>query len=711
MKKFLTVFAIAGLLFSCSDDDSTGGTIDTPDPIDEDPTGEASVVLNEVTYLAGEVELYNNGDLTVDVSDYFLCLGPGTYDRVGDIIASGNANLAAGEFLVLNYDRPGATGGLGLYINNAGFGDAANIADFVQWGDAGSARENVAVDAGIWTEGDFVDVSGNENNSIVYDGEGEASSDWAETATVTLGAANVVTAPEEAVRSVIINEVEYLVNDEIELYNNGNQTVDLANYWMCLGPGQYFRIGDSEATTVVSGSINLAPGEFLVISPVTLTAPDDAGGLGLYANNDSFGDATNIRSFVQWGASGNARESVAVEAGIWNAGGYVPNVSPGSSIAYDGEGNTSDDWAATVTPTLGAANEITAPARSIVINEVEYLVNDQIELYNNGNETVDLSTYWMCLGPGQYFRIGDTAATDIVSGNVTLAPGEFLVISPIVLTAPDDAGGLGLYANNDGFGDPANIRSFVQWGASGNARESVAVSAGIWNAGGYVPNAAPGQSIAYDGEGNSSEDWAATTTPTLGAANEITAPPVRSIVINEVEYLINDEIELWNNGEETVDLSTYWMCLGPGQYFRIGDAAATTIVSGNLNLAPGEFLVIAPVTLSAPDDAGGLGLYANNDGFGDAANIRSFVQWGASGNARESVAVTAGIWDAGGFVPNVASGSSIAWDGEGFTSNDWNEDNTPTLGSGNASSSSSSREGGSNDDGGYYEGTDTGKGY
>ncbi len=706
MKKFLTVLTLAGLLFSCSEDDFTGDSDDTPDPGDDGPVGEASVVINEVAYLTGEVELYNNGDETVDVSDYFLCLGPGTYDRVGDIIANGNANLAVGEFLVLNYDRPGATGGLGLYRNNSGFGDAANIADFVQWGDSGSARENVAVEAGIWTEGDFVEVTGDENNSIAYDGEGETADDWAETSTVTLGATNVITAPGEAVRSVIINEVEYLINDEIELYNNGNQTVDLSTYWMCLGPGQYFRIGDTDATTVVSGSVNLAPGEFLVISPVTLTTADDAGGLGLYANNDGFGDAANIRSFVQWGASGNARESVAVEAGIWNAGGFVPNVAPGSSIAYDGEGNTADDWTETVTPTLGAANEITAPARSIIINEVEYLINDGIELYNNGNQTVDLSTYWMCLGPGQYFRIGDAAATYIVSGNIDLAPGEFIVISPVTLTAPDDAGGLGLYANNDNFGDAANIRSFVQWGASGNARESVAVEAGIWNAGGFVPKVAPGNSIAYDGEGNTADDWAETTTPTLGSANELTPPSARSVVINEVEYLVNDEIELWNNGDETVDLSTYWMCLGPGQYFRIGDTNATTVVSGDINLAPGEFLVISPVTLTAPDDAGGLGLYANNDNFGDAANIRSFVQWGASGNARESVAVEAGIWNTGGFIPNVASGSSIAWDGYGFTSNDWAEDSTPTLGSGNAGSDYNT-----NNDDGYNDSAPTGSGY
>ncbi|MEM7484266.1 MAG: hypothetical protein AAF348_03570 [Bacteroidota bacterium] len=484
--------------------------------------------------------------------------------------------------------------------------------------------------------------------------------------------------PAEEVRSVIINEVEYLVNDQIELYNNGDVAVDLANYWMCLGPGQYFRIGDAEATEIVSGSVSLEPSEFLVIAPVALEASNDAGGLGLYANNDNFGSAANIRSFVQWGASGNAREVVAVEAGIWNAGGFIPNVPTGASIAYDGEGNTSDDWAGTSTPTLGTGNTFTEPVaqvRSIIINEVEYLVDDYIELYNNGTVTVDLSEYWMCLGPGRYFRIGDGDATKIVSGSVSLAPGEYLVIAPMVLDAPNDAGGLGLYANNDNFGSADNIRSFVQWGAAGNAREVVAVEAGIWNAGGYVPNVPIGASIAYDGEGFTSDDWAGTGMITFGEENIFKEPLVeRSVIINEVEYFLNDDIELYNNGNVTVDLSDYWMCLGPGKYFRVGDGDATEVVNGSVSLAPGEFLVISPVVLEVPNDAGGLGLYANNNGFGNADNIRSFVQWGAAGNAREVVAVEAGIWNAGGFVSGAINGTSIAYDGEGFTSDDWGVD-------------------------------------
>ncbi|MEO0572073.1 MAG: hypothetical protein AAF039_10250 [Bacteroidota bacterium] len=674
MKKLLLLFAIGALLFSCSEDDDNDIVVDIPDPIDNTPTGQASIVINEVAYLNAEVELYNNGDGAMDVSDYFLCLGPGTYDRVGDIIASGNANMQPGDFLVLNYERPGATGGLGLYINNSGFGDAANIADFVQWGDAGSARENVAVDAGIWTAGDFINVVGNENNSIVYDGEGESSSDWNETSTVTLGSANVVTAPEQLVASVVLNEVGYLGN-YLELYNNGTATVDVSDYFLCLGPGTYRRIGDLQ----VEGEVEMEPGSFLNIA---YEMPNATGGIGLYANNDGFGDAANILDFVQWGAAGSPRENVAADAGIWTAGEYVMVIgSTENSIAYDGEGSSAGDWSETTTTTFGQPNVFTTPEEpiaSVVLNEVGYLGN-YLELYNNGTAMVDVSNYFLCLGPGTYRRIGDLE----VEGALQMAPGSFLNIA---YDMPNATGGIGLYANNDGFGDAANILDFVQWGAAGSPRENVAVDAGIWTAGQYVAVVGSAEnSIAYDGEGSSAADWSETTTTTFGSSNEFTAPEIRSIVINEVEYLINDQIELYNNGNVTVDLSTYWMCFGPGQYFRVGDDTATNVVSGELSLEPGEFLVISPVTLSAPDDAGGLGLYANNTDFGNAENIRSFVQWGASGNFRESVAVEAGIWTAGGFVPNVASGSSIAYDGEGFTPQDWSEATTPTLGGGNGS--------------------------
>ena len=508
MKKYFFPAILLATMWSCTEDDFSGATDD--DPTVDPPEATASVVINEVAYLEGSLELYNNGDISVDLSNYFLCLGPGTYRRIADLPTDGEINLPPNEFLVIDYDMPNAIGGLGLYANNSDFTDPATIRDFVQWGEGGTARENVAVAAGIWTTGDYVNVVGSIDNSIVYDGEGEAASDWAETTTPTLGAANQVNAPVQNA-SIILNEVAYL-GDSIELYNNGNVTVDVSDYFLCLGPGTYRRIGDLQ----LEGDVNMEPGDFLTVA---YEMPNSEGGIGLYANNAGFGDPVNIRSFVQWGAAGSPRENVAVAAGIWVDGEYVAVVGNADySIAYDGVGISATDWSETTETTFGAANVFVAPTqsvRSIIINEVEYLVDDLIELYNNGTETVDLSTYWMCFGPGQYFRIGDAGATYVVSGSLNLAPGEFLVISPVSLQAANDAGGLGLYANNDNFGDEANIRSFVQWGASGNARESVAVAAGIWNAGGYVPNVATGSSIAYDGEGFTSSDWNDYETPTF----------------------------------------------------------------------------------------------------------------------------------------------------------------------------------------------------
>ena len=193
MKKFfLSVLTLSVLLASCSSDDDVTVTNPDPDP-DPDPVGEAIFVLNEVEYLGDSVEIFNAGDTAGDLSGYFLCLGPGTYRQIGELAVEGNLQLAPGEFLSVSYEMPNADGGLGLYINNTGFGNASTIADFVQWGAGGSPRENVAVDAGIWTAGDFVEVVDSADNSIIFDGEGNGVENWDETTTVTLGAENVLT--------------------------------------------------------------------------------------------------------------------------------------------------------------------------------------------------------------------------------------------------------------------------------------------------------------------------------------------------------------------------------------------------------------------------------------------------------------------------------------------------------------------------------------
>ena len=365
-KLIVGLLAMSALVTSCSDDDN-----EIIDQNPEPPAGqEVSVVLNEVAYLNNQVEIFNNGDIDADLSDYFLCLGPGTYRRIGDLEVQGNLNLAPGDYLVVNYNMPTQTGGLGLYINNSGFANPDTLADFVQWGAEGTAREDVAVQAGIWTAGEFVPVMNDANYSIVFDGEGNGVANWAETTTPTLGDENELTVP-MPLRSIVLNEVQYGNRDLVEIYNNGDVAVDLSTYWLCLGPGTYVQIGN---VTPESGNIELGAGEFLVL-PYTM--PDVEGGLGLYSMNQ-FANPEAIVDFVQWGSGGSAREDVAVAAGIWTAGEFVPTVRLDSySIEFDGEGDAASDWAEEVNPSLGFANdtEVATTTFDITISNVINFLN------------------------------------------------------------------------------------------------------------------------------------------------------------------------------------------------------------------------------------------------------------------------------------------------------------------------------------------------
>ncbi|WP_282090125.1 spondin domain-containing protein [Aquimarina algiphila] len=364
MKKKLTYLIMAMVVFaSCSDDDD----VVTPDG----GSTEIDVVLNEVKYQGTDwVEIFNKGTEEADISDYWLCLGPGTYVQLSDVTPlSGTTTIPAGGYLVVPYELNDTSGGLGLYSTDQ-FASADAIVDFVQYGEAGSARENVAVAAGIWTEGEFVPTVRNEDNSIVFDGDGNGAANWAETTTVTLGEENVLTMPNNDVRSIVINEVNYGEGKQIELWNNGTVAVDLAPYWLCLGPGRYVQI---ENASVISGTTQLAAGEFLVVNWDQL---GDSEGLGLYSSN-SFASADAIIDFVQWGAAGSARENVAVTAGIWTEGEFVQSVRlPSYSIAYDGEGNAASDWSEVINPTFGMGNAtpINSTTFSITIkNTINYL--------------------------------------------------------------------------------------------------------------------------------------------------------------------------------------------------------------------------------------------------------------------------------------------------------------------------------------------------
>lgn len=151
------------------------------------------------------------------------------------------------------------------------------------------------------------------------------------------------------------------------------------------------------------------------------------------------------------------------------------------------------------------------------------------------------------------------------------------------------------------------------------------------------------------------------------------------VKLNEVLYSSSqDQVELKNFGSTSVNVSSWWLC-ALGFYNQIG---TLTVVSGELNIAPGGILALSGKNLN--NTASDLGLYTTNaSGFTSPSDMEDFVQWGNGGLTRESVAVSKGIWTAGDFVATVAQGNSIEYDGEGNSSSDWFEQNNPTIGSEN----------------------------
>lgn len=170
-----------------------------------------------------------------------------------------------------------------------------------------------------------------------------------------------------------------------------------------------------------------------------------------------------------------------------------------------------------------------APVPIIVINEVFYdpLGTDEgkqlIELKNIGTASGDIGGWWLCYR----FEYYDIPAS------VLIEPGAMLVVHlgvagdntstdvyiQFASTLNTNSSDLNLYLDGN-FTNPSSMIDFVQWGSSGHGRESVAVTAGLWSDGDFVPDVQEGHSIAYDGSGNTSADWCDDSTPTLGEEND-----------------------------------------------------------------------------------------------------------------------------------------------------------------------------------------------
>ncbi|MDH3649048.1 MAG: T9SS type A sorting domain-containing protein, partial [Saprospiraceae bacterium] len=231
--------------------------------------GMAIIVLNEINVEFG-VEIKNVGTAAQDISSLWLCQFP-SYVQFSDMTITcqgGDLMLDSGEVVAFQapFSFQASDGELAIYSTNS-FGSSSAIVDYVEWGSTGHERSSVAQSAGIWPSGDFVAAFAG-SNSISYDGEGDAASDWSEGAASPC-ADNSIPArqqmdfevyPNPASSFININmatphdelvdlEIFDLFGQQVMKYDNmkldGNAVMDISE----LRSGQYFIKLRSGATT------------------------------------------------------------------------------------------------------------------------------------------------------------------------------------------------------------------------------------------------------------------------------------------------------------------------------------------------------------------------------------------------------------------------------------------------------------------------------
>jgi len=159
---------------------------------------------------------------------------------------------------------------------------------------------------------------------------------------------------------------------------------------------------------------------------------------------------------------------------------------------------------ATTTPTVAETTTTSPTAASgpqFVMSTVALGDSAMVVITNIGDEAGSLGGHWLCQRP-QYYEFpnvelaaGQSAAVS-VGGSVFLPPPDAVVIEGTAFIGPfSPAGGeVGLYSSNS-FGNPNDILSYVEWGASGHGRSGTAVSAGIWPESGFVETTADTSAI------------------------------------------------------------------------------------------------------------------------------------------------------------------------------------------------------------------------
>ncbi|WP_299523607.1 T9SS type A sorting domain-containing protein [Winogradskyella sp.] len=267
--------------------------------------------------------------------------------------------------------------------------------------------------------------------------------------------------------------------DVLTITNTGSSMVNITDYWLCLGPGTYVRVG---TVTPISGDYMLSADESVTLSYNVTEAQD---GLSLFSTNTFMSsDPSVLVSYVQWGAANQPRVGQAVTAGGWDdvnnfvsGNGPYTTVNGGSAAAW----STCEADAAAI-QIVGGGTEATICANDGAADPIDVEIVGMGVGANNGWVITDQGTGEILgLPPGPpfdlegvfagvcdvwYIRYEDGLTGLAMGNNVSDLMGCFDLSNPVSITrnAPDAAAiqivGGGTEATicaNDGAADPIDV--------------------------------------------------------------------------------------------------------------------------------------------------------------------------------------------------------------------------------------------------------------
>ena len=388
------------------------------------------------------------------------------------------------------------------------------------------------------------------------------------------------------------------IEEWVELYNDSSETVDLSGWTITDN-------NDLGGTVTFPSGTTIKPGTYLTI------AVDSAGFNALYGYDadvygtipglNNTGDALILKDF-----NGNEVDAVAWEGGA--AGGIpdgwgstsLPTAPTGSTIVRTPSNTDTDtymDWSVA----SGNGNPQVQPGptfTNIVFSEVYYdtigtdSVEEWIELYNNTEDIVDLSGWYINDNMGTGTRIF------VFPSGTTILPGSYLTV------AQDSAGFVALY------GYEADVYGTVPY--LNNGGDTLIL---------YNSTAEEIDAVAWEGGATAGlpDGWGSTTDPWAGTGNTIVRtdptvdtntyadwgyatnngnpqtqapPPVPAVVFSEIYYdtigtdSIEEWVEIYNNSPTEVNLEGWKIIDNNGTGYTYTFPAGATI-------KPATYLTVA----------------------------------------------------------------------------------------------------------------------